>query len=66
MTGKVINLRRARKARARATERREAAANAARHGEAAVVCKLRDDEAERLRRTVDGARRDRSVDDDTT
>ena len=41
MTGKVINLRRARKQKARARSRAGADANAARHGEAKPVRSLR-------------------------
>jgi hypothetical protein len=54
----IINLRRARKARERAEARAQADANAARHGldkgqRAAIAA-----QAEQVRRTLDGARRD--------
>ncbi|MBU3078069.1 DUF4169 family protein [Sphingomonas quercus] len=56
--GEVINLRMARKARARAEAAGKAEANRARHGRTAGD-KARDQaEQERLRRTLDGARRD--------
>ncbi|PIY74810.1 MAG: DUF4169 domain-containing protein [Rhodobacterales bacterium CG_4_10_14_0_8_um_filter_70_9] len=56
MTADIINLRRARKQRARAADKADAAANAARHGVGKAERALADAEAERLRRTLDGAR----------
>lgn len=57
MSGAVVNLRRARKRRARDEARAEGDAAAARHGESKAARRLRDVEADKLRRTVDGARR---------
>lgn len=56
MTGEIVNLRRARKQRARTADRAEAAANAARHGAGKAGRALAQAEADRLRRTLDGAR----------
>ena len=57
MTGKVINLRRARKQKTRAEARVEAGERAARFGEAKADCNLRKQEAERAARDLDGKRR---------
>lgn len=57
--GEVVNLRTARKARARADATADAAANRARHGRTAAEKKRDRTEAERLARAVDGAKLDR-------
>lgn len=54
----IVNLRLARKARQRGEADRQAAANRARHGESKADKVRRRQEAERLARTVDGARRE--------
>jgi hypothetical protein len=54
---KVVNLRQARKARARADKRAAADANAIAHGESAAARSLRAARADRARRLLDGARR---------
>ena len=53
----VVNLRAARKAKQREEAERQAAANRSRHGETKGEKLRRKQEAERLARTVDGARR---------
>lgn len=58
MTGEVVNLRRARKARERAAARAKGDANAARHGLGKVDRARVEAEATTLRRTLDGARRE--------
>jgi hypothetical protein len=58
MTGKVVNLRRARKQKARASARTEADANAARHGEAKAVRDLREANADLEARRLEGNRWD--------
>jgi hypothetical protein len=64
MSGKVVNLRAARKARDRAAKRAAADANAAKHGESRAARTIREAEADRIQRTVDGARREAPDDDD--
>lgn len=54
----IVNLRLARKARQRAEAGRQAAANRAQHGETKGEKARRRQEADRLARTVDGARRE--------
>jgi hypothetical protein len=54
----IVNLRLARKARQRADAGKRAAANRAQHGETKGEKTRRRAEAERLARTVDGARRE--------
>lgn len=54
----IVNLRRARKARARAEARSAADANAARHGLGKGARATLAAEAAQIRRTVDGARRE--------
>lgn len=56
MSSEVVNLRRARKARARDRATEAAAANRARFGQTKVTRDATAHAAERLRRTVDGAR----------
>jgi len=56
--GDVVNLRTARKARARLDATAEAAANRARHGRTAAEKNRDRTEAERLARAVDGAKLD--------
>jgi len=58
MTGKVINLRHAKKQKARSAARAEADANAARHGEAKPVRSLREAQAELEARRLEGHRRE--------
>jgi len=58
MTGKIINLRRARKQKARTGARTEADSNAARHGEAKAVRPLREARAELEAKRLDGHRRE--------
>ncbi|TVQ57095.1 MAG: DUF4169 family protein [Rhodobacteraceae bacterium] len=58
MTGSVINLRLARKRRARDAARRAADLNAAKHGESGDLRKAREAETALRTRTLDGARRD--------
>jgi len=60
MTRKIINLRRARKQKAREGARTEADANAARHGEVKPVRALRAAREELETRRLDGHRRDDS------
>ena len=54
----IINLRRARKARARAEQAASAAASRARHGQPKALREAAKLEAERLTRQVEGARRE--------
>jgi hypothetical protein len=54
----VINLRLARKAKKRAEDIAQAEANRARHGTTKAERRLTQAEAERLSRTLDGARRE--------
>jgi hypothetical protein len=56
----IINLRLARKARKRAAETSQAQANRALHGATKSEQRLRQDDADRLSRIVDGARLDES------
>ncbi len=58
MTGKPVNLRRARKQKAREEARAEADANAARHGEAKPVRSLREARGELEVRRLESHRRD--------
>jgi hypothetical protein len=58
MTGKPVNLRRARKVRAREEARAEADANAARHGEAKPVRSLREARDALETRRLEGHRRE--------
>ena len=60
MTGKLVNLRRARKQKARQDARAEADTNAARHGEVKPVRALRAAREELETRRLDGHRRDTS------
>lgn len=55
----IVNLRMARKARKRAAAEQAAAENRARHGQAGAERTVRQQEAERAARLLDGARRDR-------
>ena len=59
----IVNLRRARKTRARHAARAEADANAARHGEAGASRKVREAEAARVTRLHDGNRRETDTPD---
>lgn len=54
----IVNLRLARKAKQRGEARQQAAANRTKHGETKGAKLRREQEAERLARTVDGARRE--------
>jgi Domain of unknown function (DUF4169) len=54
----IVNLRQARKAKKRAGDAAAADANRARHGATKTERRLARDEAERLARTLDGARRE--------
>lgn len=56
MTAEIVNLRRARKHRARAADKADATARAVRHGAGKAERALAQAEADRLRRTLDGAR----------
>ena len=58
MPGKPVNLRHARKHKARAEARTEADANAARHGEARPVRSLREAREDLEARRLEGHRRD--------
>lgn len=58
LMGEVVNLRQARKARQRGEAAKQAAASRALHGETKGEKLRRRQDAERLTRTVDGARRD--------
>jgi hypothetical protein len=59
MTAEVINLRRARKAKARDERQRTAAANRAAFGQSKAAKTQRTSERERAERTLEGHRRDR-------
>ncbi|MHA1528557.1 MAG: DUF4169 family protein [Alphaproteobacteria bacterium] len=63
MTGKPVNLRRARKQKAREEARAEADASAARHGEAKPVRTLREAREALEARRLEGHRREDSRDD---
>lgn len=54
----IVNLRQARKARQRGEAERQAAANRSKHGETKGEKLRRQQEAQRLTHTVDGARRE--------
>ena len=56
--GDLINLRRARKSRDRDEAATQAAANRARFGQGKAEKRTASDEADRLKRTLDGARRE--------
>lgn len=56
----IVNLRLARKAKKRAADSVEAQANRARHGATKVERRFQQDEADRLARAVDGAKREES------
>ena len=58
MTGKVVNLNRARKARARDATRREADANAAKHGRSKAERQADAAETARAKADLDGHKRD--------
>jgi hypothetical protein len=58
VSGKVVNLRRARKRRGRAEAKAEADANAARHGEAKAVRSLREAREGLEARRLEGHRRE--------
>jgi hypothetical protein len=53
----IVNLRQARKARKRAEDAAQAQANRARHGATKAERRTVQDDADRLERTLDGARR---------
>lgn len=55
----IVNLRMARKVRARAADKAQAEANRAKHGRSKAERKLTEAEATRLTRTVEGARREK-------
>ena len=55
----IVNLRQARKAKKRADDTARAEANRARHGATKAERRLASDDAERLSRTLDGARREK-------
>jgi hypothetical protein len=59
----IVNLRQARKAAARGKQEDEAAANRAKFGQTKASRKLVEAEAERARKTLDGAKRDRQSED---
>ncbi len=63
MTGKPVNLRRARKHKARQQARAEADASAARHGEAKPVLSLREAREDLEARRLEGHRREDVRDD---
>lgn len=56
----VINLRLARKAKARASAAQQAAENRVRHGRSKAERQIQQDEADRAARVLDGAKRDDS------
>lgn len=56
MTGSVVNLNRARKARDRAEEKAQADANAVRHGRTKAERMLEAARAEKAKRALDGAK----------
>lgn len=55
----IVNLRMARKARLRASDKAEAEANRAKHGRTKAERRMSEADAARLTRTVEGARRDK-------
>jgi len=59
VSGKVVNLSRARKARARDDKRRQADANAAKHGRSKAERQAGQEQAERAKRHLDGHERDK-------
>lgn len=59
----IVNLRTARKQKARAEARATAAENAARHGQSKAERTLQAAKAEKAARTLDGHRRDRAPED---
>lgn len=63
MTAEIINLRQARKAKARGEKEKRAAENRAKFGRPKVERVATEVDAERNRRTVDGARRDEPDED---
>ena len=56
----IVNLRLARKAKKRSDQSVEAQANRARHGATKAERQLQRDEADRLARTIEGAKREES------
>lgn len=58
MTGTVVNLNRARKARDRSAEKAQADANAAKHGRTRAERAIEAARAEKARRALDQAKRD--------
>jgi len=58
----IVNLRMARKARARASDKAQADANRARHGQSKAERAATESELARIERTVDGARREKDKD----
>lgn len=60
----IVNLRQARKARQRVEAERQAPANRSKHGEAKGEKLRRQQAADRLTRTVDGARREEGREED--
>jgi hypothetical protein len=59
----IVNLRRARKAAARGKQEAEAAANRAKFGQTKAGRKMAQGEAEKVRKTLDGAKRDKQSED---
>ena len=55
----IVNLRMARKAKGRAADKAQADANRAKHGRSKAERKATESEAERLTRTVEGAKREK-------
>ena len=64
--GEIVNLNKARKARARAGAEQTAAENRAKFGRTKAARKAEAEAAARVSRTLDGARRDRAGDDAET
>jgi len=62
LTGDVVNLRRARKAMRRTQDEAKAALNRAAHGRSQAEREAQAAETDRVRRVLDGARRDESLD----
>lgn len=58
----IVNLRQARKRKARAAHEAEAGANRAKHGQSKLERALQRGEAEKLAKTLEGARKDRPAD----
>ncbi|MCJ2179260.1 DUF4169 family protein [Novosphingobium sp. 2580] len=58
----IVNLRMARKARARAADKMQAAENRALHGQTKAERKATEADVTRITRTVEGAKRDRTED----